>query len=490
MQQNYFGKCISGILLCFSLSPLVYANNFSGEVPIVFTTQDGQTTEAFEGSIKVPENRRKPNSRLISVKYVRFPATGKTNGSPIVYLSGGPGGSGIMTAKIPHFRFPLFMALREFGDVIALDQRGTGASDDTPECISNQHIPMAEVINDETVNEIYRLAAAECLSFWAENEVDVLGYTTLESARDLDDLRQHLKAKQLTLWGISYGSHLAFAALKELPGKIDKVVIASAEGLNQTVKLPADSDAYFAAVQAAINTQEDAKAAYPDLRSLMQRVYNKLLAHPLLLKLPQKDGSTSDLLLQKIHLQLLASAMIADPHRGLAQLLAIFKELNEGRQDTLLAVLKRGMFNNENISFRVMPFAMDIASGITTERLALVNKQAPDSLLGLALNFPMPQLNQVVPGLDLGDDFRAGPVSDVPTLLLSGTLDGRTYIDGQMEAVKGLKNLSKVTVVNAGHNLFMSSPEVTETIKAFLSGDNVSGRSIEVPLPQLVGSRK
>lgn len=96
------------------------------------------------------------------------------------------------------------------------------------------------------------------------------------------------------------------------------------------------------------------------------------------------------------------------------------------------------MFNNDNISFRLMPFAMDIASGIIDQRLDLVNKQAADSLLGLTLNFPMPQLNKVVPGLDLGDEFRKDPVSDVATLLLSGTLDGRTYIDSQFDAVKGL----------------------------------------------------
>ena len=42
----------------------------------------------------------------------------------------------------------------------------------------------------------------------------------------------------MTLWGISYGSHLALAALNEIPSEIDRIVIASAEGLDQTVKLP------------------------------------------------------------------------------------------------------------------------------------------------------------------------------------------------------------------------------------------------------------
>ncbi len=68
----------------------------------------------------MPENRSKPNSRLIPVKYIRFPATGKQAGWPIIYLSGGPVVLVFKPLNILTFRFPLFMALREFGDVIAL----------------------------------------------------------------------------------------------------------------------------------------------------------------------------------------------------------------------------------------------------------------------------------------------------------------------------------------------------------------------------------
>jgi pimeloyl-ACP methyl ester carboxylesterase len=153
-----------------------------------------------------------------------------------------------------------------------------------------------------------------------------------------------------------------------------------------------------------------------------------------------------------------------------------------------MAILKQGYITDDAISFRVMPFAMDIASGITEQRLALVNQQAKTALLGKALNFPMPQLNKAVAGLDLGDEFRALPQSKVPTLLLTGTLDGRTYIQSQQEATAGLTNLTQVMVVNAGHNLFMSSPKVTEVIKDFLKGEKVSTDDIQVELKPLLAN--
>jgi pimeloyl-ACP methyl ester carboxylesterase len=479
------------IILTLFISNQTLAHNkseqiFANEKAIIFTTMDNKTVNAFEGYIEVPENRNKSNSRLIPVKYVRFPATGENKGSPIIYLSGGPGGSGIDTAKYPKFRFPLFMALREFGDVIALDQRGTGSSKTTPKCVSSQILPLTIKLTNNSVTQLYQKAASECVDFWQKEGVDILGYTTTQSALDIEDLRKHLKAEKVSLWGISYGSHLAFSAMKELNGSIDKVVIASAEGLNQTVKLPAETDAYFARLQQAINTQPEAKSAYSDIVTLMHNVHKKLDRKPMPMSIPQRDGSNIEMLFQKVHLQIIASSMIADPQRGLKHLLMLYKTLNQGRDEVLVEFLKRGYFTNSPISFDAMSFAMDIASGITEERLALVNEQAKTSLLGLALNFPMPHLNKAVKGLDLGDNFREDPVSDIPTLLLTGTLDGRTYMTSQTIATKGLSKLTHVTIKNAGHNLFMVSPEVTKTIKLFLSNKEIKTKSITINLPKLI----
>ncbi|MFT4796841.1 MAG: pimeloyl-ACP methyl ester carboxylesterase [Candidatus Azotimanducaceae bacterium] len=464
---------------------------FKNENAIVFETMDGQKTDALEGFIEVPENRSKPQSRMIPVRYVRFPATGSakdslTKRSPIIYLSGGPGGSGIQTARYPGFRYPLFMALRQHGDVIALDQRGTGASKIVDKCQSGQHIPLTEVATDQQLTVLYQNAARACVQQWTEQGVDVNGYTTLESARDIDDLRRHLEADKVVLWGISYGSHLALASLKAIPNSIEKVVIASAEGLNQTVKLPSRTDAYFQRLQTAVNSQPAAASAYPDIKALMTRVHHQLEVKPILLAVPVKDSEPVDLLFQRYHMQILASSMIADPHRGVPTLLSLYWDLDKGIVGPLTQVLRRGYFNDAEISFDVMPLAMDVASGITDERLELVNQQAKSSLLGLALNFPMPHLNKKIVDLDLGGDFRTEAVSDVPTLLLTGTLDGRTYIDAQVEATAGLSKLTHVLVENAGHNLFMRSPEVTEVIHRFLSGDRITKKRIKIELPEFV----
>jgi len=456
-----------------------------GESEITFTAQSGDTVEAYRGEFQVPENRADPDSRMITISYVRFPATGETAGPPIVYLAGGPGGSGSGTAQ--GRRFPLFMAMRQHADVIAFDQRGTGQSQRPPRCASSQQVDSAARVSDADIVAAYQAALAECVGFWQAEGVDLLGYTTRESVADLSDLRAHLGADAMSLWGISYGSHLALAALDAIPDEIERVIIASAEGLDQTVKYPARTDAYIARLQAAIDTQPAAAALYPDIAGLMRRVHAQLEAEPILIQVPQDDGPAIPFLLQRHNVQQFSSGLIADPaNAGL--LPALYASLEQG--DTTLATRLLGFFwtPGEPLSLNAMSTAMDIASGIDADRLVAVEAQAETSLLGLYLNFPMPQLNDAVDGLDLGADFRTGPNGDTPVLLLTGTLDGRTYPQSQREAVADLSDVTRVVVRNAGHNLFMTTPEVGEVMHRFMRDEPIDDAEIVIDLPDFLAN--
>lgn len=480
MMHTSMKRALMAVVCLCLLGTGCVTTNKSPAHTFVFKSADGQTTDAVHGSLQVPENRSDPDSRMLTLRYVRFPATTNKPGAPIIYLSGGPGGSGIDTAK--QRRFPLFMAMRQFGDVIALDQRGTGASDDTPVCEPSNAPSESEALSDEAFVAAYRAAALECAAFWKANDVDLRGYNTGESVRDLDALRRQLGADKITLWGISYGSHLALAAIKQMDDRLDRVVIASAEGLDQTVKLPARTDAYFDRLQAVVNDKPEAKAAYPDIKALIARVHAKLEGKPVVLHLKDSHGDNTDLLLQRRTLQMIEGGAISDPE-GSVLMLAVYRAIDADDYKPISDIMQKYFSPGTRLKMRAMPLAMDVASGISSKRLALVEQQARTALLGDSLNFPMPQVRDAFPQLDLGDAFRTAPVSHVPTLLLTGTLDGRTYPDSHREAVAGLDHLQAITVINAGHNLFMSSPEVTKAIERFMRGEPVTSKQIIVPVP-------
>ncbi len=453
------------------------------EEAITFEAQAGAQVAAFQGSLEVPENRDDPDSRLITIGYVRFPALEGADGPPIVYLAGGPGGSGTGTAR--GRRFDLFLQMRAHGDVIALDQRGTGlSSNDLPRCQSSVQVPETEPVSDAQYALTYREAMSECYRFWSESGVDIEGYTTVQSVEDISDLREHLGAERVALWGISYGSHLAMAALNQIPDEIDRVVIASAEGLDQTVKLPAQTNAYIARLQAAVNTQPEAAAAYPDIAALIRRVQNRLHDEPIMIDVPSRDGSMRPFLLQRRHAQQMLSGLIADPE-STVWLLGVYASLDHG--DTHFAAQLLSRFDvSGSISLNPMSTAMDLASGISPERLALYEAQVGEGLAGGYLNFPMPQALGVWSGFDLGEGFRRGPYGDTPVLLLSGTLDGRTYVGPQAEGLAGMTNLTQVIVHNSGHNLFMENDEVHAVIHRFMRGEPVGTYDIIAELPDFM----
>jgi hypothetical protein len=68
--------------------------------------------------------------------------------------------------------------------------------------------------------------------------------------------------------------------------------------------------------------------------------------------------------------------------------------------------------------------------------------------------------------------------------MLGGTLDGRTYPDSHREATAGLDHLRSITVVDAWHSLFMTTPEVTAAIERFMRGEPATSARIVAPSPK------
>lgn len=440
-----------------------------GLEPHVFTARDGTRIDAELGKFQVLENRNEPASRKITIAFVRFPSTSPHPGEPIVYLAGGPGGSGISAAQGP--RFSLFMKLRQVADVIALDQRGTGLSNDLPPC--HPAAPPAEAPATRAIFiSYYRTEIAKCFDDWKARGYDIDGYTTLESARDIEDMRRALGVRKLNLWGISYGTHLGLAMMKYYPGSVRRAVLAGIEGLDETVKMPADTDAYFARLQAVIDSEPKAKAAYPDLAALMRRVHAKLDAAPAHVTLTPKGADKPvTVTFDGFAMQLLASGSNADP-ASMARLPQLYLALDKGIYAPAAQIVYNQFYARPPV-FQGMGEAMDIASGVSPARLAEVERQARTGVLGDALNFPMPQIADIRPALDLGERFRAPFSSSIPTLFISGTLDGRTSPRAAKEIAARFSKGQRLIVENGGHNIYEADPRIADAVLAWFRDEPV-----------------
>jgi pimeloyl-ACP methyl ester carboxylesterase len=440
-----------------------------------FKPQKGEAVEAERGVFEVPEDRRDPGSRRIKLSYVRFRSTAAKPGPPLIYLAGGPGGTGSGAASGP--RFPIFMALREVGDVIAFDQRGTGLSNHIPPRPRPPGPPPP--FTRAGLTAYLRAEFANAWADWTAAGVAMRGYNTNESADDVDDLRQHLGAERMHVWGISYGSHLGLAVLRRHGDKVDRVALASLEGQDQTVKRPARWDVYLQQVDRLMGQDPAARAAVPDLLALMRRVHARMEAEPV--KMTVRLGvEPTEVRVGGFAVQMLAGSLAANPGT-LGMLPGLYRALNEGNTAPF------GAFASQMgglLGVSGMPEAMDLASGISPRKLAMVEREAKTAVIGDALNFPMPQLLGVVPGVDLGEAFRAPFKIPNRSLLIAGSLDGRTVLAEQAEVAAQFQNKSQILVENSGHNVLEAHPQVQELLVRFFRGETVADTRLTLPPPK------
>jgi pimeloyl-ACP methyl ester carboxylesterase len=70
--------------------------------------------------------------------------------------------------------------------------------------------------------------------------------------------------------------------------------------------------------------------------------------------------------------------------------------------------------------------------------------------------------------------------NEVDALLLSGTLDGRTYLNSGIEIAKYFKNGQHIIIKNAGHDLYMLSPLIGDLVLDFFKDKSLNVEAIEL----------
>jgi pimeloyl-ACP methyl ester carboxylesterase len=442
--------------------------------PYPFKANNGTVVDAEMGEIRVPENRSKPDSRMLSIRFVRFKSTSANPGPPIVYLAGGPGGAG--TGAAMGSRFPLFMALREFGDVIAYDARGVNKSEPDAQCTEEFLVKPGEPLDRVKSGAVFAEAMRRCADRLRKAGTDPGSLNTRESAADLNDLRISLGAKKLILWGISYGTHLAIATMRYHPDAIDRVILAGIEGPDDTYKLPSDQQSLMEEI--ARLAYHDEKSA--DLLASITKLLNELQARPKSVELTHpENGLTARFVVGKLDLQRAIADMLVGPDT-FAGLPDFVSRLEQGDW-TSLALISAP--NRIGTVPSMMSIAMDCASGISEARRKRIAEEGRWTQLGDAINLPFPEICEGLGIPDAGDTFRAPLVSNIPALLISGTLDGRTRPRQAEELRRTMPNAVTILIEGAGHSdpLFLSSPKILEAMKAFLRGEPVRERVITLP---------
>jgi len=436
---------------------------------------DGTQFELTRGIVRVPEQRTPgatATGHVLDLAIVRLRRTGAP-ASPAahVILAGGPGDSGVEQVLGLAKQGGALLAGLMAGDVVGIDQRGTGQSIPNLASPALYSLPLDQPGSLEAwLPVIERVCREEAARFRA-NGIVLEAYNTRESADDVKAVREALGYARVTLWGRSYGTHLALATVARHPAIVDRLILVSPEGLDHTLKLPSQVD--------AVLERLEAKGA-GDIIAPLTAVLNRLRSQSVSVSAPHPmTGRTALITLGAFDIQSAVARALGDP-RLLVTLPAAIREMRNGdfHRIAQVAMLQR---EREGVQ-SAMKMMMDLSSGASSARLARIERESTTALLGNAINFPMMYLSQAWGAVDLGNDFRRPVISDAPALILVGDLDPRTPIANATEVAATLSRATIITLENATHqfDLFGSAP-IRDMLSQFLRGQKPASDRLTLP---------
>jgi pimeloyl-ACP methyl ester carboxylesterase len=441
----------------------------------VVTSAAGRAFDVTTGFVRVPELRAGDGapSGTVDLAVVRVRIAGAA-ARPVahVILAGGPGDSGVdlVTGLVRQGDAELWDLFD--GDVIGIDQRGTGQSRPNLATRALYDLPLDTPGSlREWLPRIERIAREVATTFRAQG-IRLEAYNTRESADDVADVRRALGYQRLTVWGRSYGSHLALAIVGRHPDMVHRLVLVSPEGPNHTWKRPSHVDAVI---------RDLVKRGATELDTHIRQVLARLSAQPVTVSTRNPlTGTDVTIALGAFDVQWITTEALGDS-RLVATLPAVFREMAGGDFTRMaqIAVVRRSRAGVQS----AMKHMMDLSSGASSERRRQIDGEAREALLGHAINFPsMYVADAWAPVTDLGESFRQNPRSSVPTLILVGDLDPRTPVENAREIAATLPAAQIVILENATHQFDMfGAAAIRSRLGRFLRGEAITEERLVMP---------
>lgn len=397
---------------------------------------------------------------------------------PVVYLSGGPGGTAVTPGRVSSY---LNNDRTGGRDVILFDQRGTGRSGPDLTC---QEVTDGtfDLLQTPTPRHEVAFAAAEaafsaCHDRLVGNGIDLSVYNTEIVADDVADIATALELEQLNLFGVSYGTTVALTTIARHPDLLRSVVLDSV--LTTTSHDTAENLAWrnLRGRQAILDGCAAAPACaarYPNLAESFDEMVARYDANPH--ATAAVDGSGNPITIQVTGADVVAGLFQAQYDASFVPVVPFaIDQLAAGSTGLIDALASQG------IDFWFGLSAGLAASVQCADRQQHTVGSDPDAVLE---DHPELALFLVAAGLlshcerwdvpSVSDAFAQPVTGDVPTFVLSGQYDPITPPEYGAEAADALDDATHVVVPNGGHGQVFATPCTTALFTAFVV-DPVAG---------------
>lgn len=289
-------------------------------------------------------------------------------------------------------------------------------------------------------------AASRCRAELLAAGIDPAAYSTAASAADVEDLRRVLGVREWTLYGVSYGTRLALAVLRDFPGTVRAAVLDSA--LPPQARYDDESasnlEAAFELALRDCTASSDCRSAYPNLRVRFFDALQAADASPVVVSIPGADGPRPLGLVGADLASLISTASTSDIANAPRLLDAVAR-----RDTSVLGPLVRGSFGPSDFAWGMR---LSVWCGESLPYTARATAEGPGSALaGLESAVVPPAVCQEW-SVPVRPEREVSPVdSDVPVLLIAGEYDPATPPKWAYEAFQTLSNGRVVVLRAAGH---------------------------------------
>jgi pimeloyl-ACP methyl ester carboxylesterase len=424
------------------------------------------------GFLVVPEDRSKPQGKKIQLAVAIFKAApgAKVSSTPLLYLTGGPGGS-IISDLGPYITATNRNDFTLGHDFILLDQRGTGFSQPALDCrefSTYQDDTADENLSRDRQRDLYTQAAQRCYDRLVREGVNLAAYTTIANATDVHDLIQALGYKQVNLYGVSYGTRLALTVMRLFPDDLRSVILDSTLPTQSNLfgDLPTVYQHAFDTLFKGCATSTSCNSKHPQLETTFYRLVNRLNAQPITFR-DVNYGPISlngDALTDWVFSALYVTRYI--PH-----IPSVITEIDEGDYSRISELYGRLMFDS-GVSYG-MYYSVECGEDMAFTSLPAlekaVNTMRPElrsaMLQELRSDYAVCQIWKQKP---VPAEQKKPVVSDLPTLILAGEYDPITPSTNGELAMRTLSKSQFFLFPATGHGVLYTGTCSDDLVVAFL----------------------
>lgn len=261
----------------------------ASDCPQIETLTPQQRARVRCGFLRVPEDHAKPQGRTIELAVAVVEPKSNRPADPLVMLHGGPGG-GDVDAYRHRLEEPLGPRT-----LVLFDQRGVARSRPAlcPELGDAIFTASVRGLSPDAETAELVVAHRRCHDRLIGEGVDLTKYNTDATVADMEALRTALGFERWKVYGISYGSAVGLAYLRDHADRIEALVLDSVYALDSpgTRDLIPNMMRALGKLSAACAAAPACRARFGDVEATFRKALADLVREPL--RVPSLDATAN-----------------------------------------------------------------------------------------------------------------------------------------------------------------------------------------------------